>query len=120
MRSIIFDELLASEIEAVRDYLEEKAIPSGVEDLYWIALERELWNETQSMALSEHQEGLMGDGYRLAVELGDQWVRFELLVRAEGVLNIGGGPTDEQQSLFVLRWANEMSAALGLSSCAAA
>ena len=117
MRSIVFDELLDSEVEAVRGYLNERASVSGVEDLYWIKLDRELWNEGQITALSGH-DGELADGCRIAVELGDDWVRFELLVRAEGVLNIGGGPADERQSLFVLRWANEMAARLGLPSCA--
>ena len=119
MRSIVFDELLGSEVEAVRGYLNERAVPSGVEDLYWIQLDRELWNESQIKALSG-QDGALADNYRLAVELGDQWVRFELLVRAEGILNVGGGPADERQAIFVLRWANEMAAKLGLPSCAAA
>ena len=118
MRSILFDELLSSEVEAVRDYLNEWAVPSGIDDLYWIRLDRELWNEDQIKALSD-QDGVMGDGYRIAVELGGEWVRFELLVRAEGVLNIGGGPADERQTLFVLRWANEMAAKLSLPTCAA-
>ena len=119
MRSIVFDELLGSEVEAVRGYLNERAVPSGVEDLYWIRLDRELWNEAQIKALNG-RDGALADSFRIAVELGDQWVRFELLVRAEGVLNIGGGPADERQTIFVLRWANEMAAGLGLSSCATA
>ena len=116
MRSILFDELLSSEVEAVRGYLNQWAVPSGIDDLYWIRLDREIWNDAQLKALSD-RDGMVGDNYRIAVELGDQWVRFELLIRAEGVLNIGGGPADERQSLFVLRWANEMAARLGLLSC---
>jgi len=113
MRSITLDELLSSEIDAVRDYLDKNALASGVEDLYWIPLDISLWNERQRQAQVE----TMADGFRLAVELGPQWVRFELLVRSESLLNIGGGQADEQQTLFMLRWANDMVRALNLISC---
>ena len=116
MRSYLFDELLESEIDAVRDYLNQHAVPSGIKDLYWIPLEADLWNEGQMQALSQGSPSL-AHGYRLAVELGDDWVKFELLVRTEGVLNVGGGPADERQALFLFRWANEMATQLGLASC---
>ena len=116
MRSILLDELLAPEIEAVTEYLTARAEPSGVEGLFWISLPPEMWNETQRAALAEAgQEG--GDGFRLAVEVGPEWVRFELLVRTGGLLNIGGGPADDHQTLFAVRWADEMARKLNLVSC---
>ena len=116
MRSILLDELLEPEIDAVVDYLDRQAIPSGIQNLYWLPLERNLWNETQIQGLND-ESWVEGDGYRFAVEVGPDWVRFELLVRSESLLNIGGGQADERQALFALRWADEMARKLNLMAC---
>ena len=116
MRSILLDELLPSEVEAIGVYLEDKCRLSGVDGLYWLSLPREMWNQNQI-------NGLTGDGretvqdYRLAVELGSDWVRFELLVRSDTLGNIGGGPADGRQVLFALNWAGRMAEKLSLSTC---
>ncbi|MDR0881331.1 MAG: hypothetical protein LBP55_02130 [Candidatus Adiutrix sp.] len=125
MRSIFFDELLEPEANAVLEYLDREAVPSGLNNLYWLPLPRDLWNETQIQAQREKGRTWTGadngladdDGYRLAVELGPDWVRFELLIRSESLLNIGGGQADERQTLFVLRWADEMARQINLPSC---
>ena len=116
MRSLLFDELLEPEIDAVTDYLEQNAESSGIEDLYWITLPPELWGDIQRQA-HQDENWLEGGSYRLAVEVGPDWVRFELLVRSEGLRNIGGGQADEPQVMFVLRWADEMARKLNLMPC---
>ncbi len=115
MRSIFLDELLGPEVAAIRGYLEAHATPSGIENLYWLNLDRDLWNETQLRAQAD-ETALEGDIFRMAVEVGQDWVRFELLVRSEGLLNIGGGPADESQAMYALHWADEMAHQLNLIS----
>lgn len=110
MRSLVLDELNRREAAAARDYLAERAVFSGVEGLYWLDLPRALWAEPQRRA------GEGAASFRLAVELGPDWVRFELLVRAETLANVGGGQATEEQALFVLRWASDMAGALGLAA----
>lgn len=117
MRSILFDELLDQEVDEVRAYLTRNAKPSGVEDLFWIALDRDIWTEAQKQAWADEE---VLEGFRFAVELGPDWIRFELLIRSETLRNLGGGQADEAQTLFVLRWANEMARRLNLVSCVAA
>ncbi len=109
MRSILIDELLDEEVIQVRDYLNRHAVPSGLADLYWIPLERDLWNETQLSAHHDEQEKVEARSFRFAVELGSDWVRFEMLVRSEGLRNLGGGQADQRQALFLLAWADEMT-----------
>jgi hypothetical protein len=116
MRSILIDELSDEEVLAVRAYLNQKATPSGVEDLYWIPLERDLWNSTQIAAHTDEQEKVEARSFRFAVELGPEWVRFEMLVRSEGLRNLGGGQADERQGLFLLGWIDEMARQLHLFS----
>ncbi|MDR1921250.1 MAG: hypothetical protein LBS31_05835 [Candidatus Adiutrix sp.] len=114
MRSILIDELLAAEVEAVIAYLDTHAERASLERLYWIKLEPELWGEAQRQAWGNADAAPV---YRLAVEVGTDWARFELLVRSENLRNIGGGQADEAQTLFMLRWIEAMAAELNLASC---
>lgn len=116
VRSLVFDELLEPEINAVLDYLDQEALASGVENLYWLFIPRNLWNPAQAQAQA-NEAWTEGEGYRTAIEVGPHWVRFELLVRSESLLNIGGGQADETQAMFILRWADEMARKLSLTSC---
>lgn len=116
MRSILIDELSETEVVAVRDYLNRRAQLSGLDDLYWIPLERDLWNETQMAAHRDEHQQAEAQSFRFAVELGSDWVRFEMLVRSEGLRNLGGGQADQRQALFLLDWADEMAQHLDLFS----
>ncbi|GHV57337.1 hypothetical protein FACS189460_3730 [Deltaproteobacteria bacterium] len=116
MRALILDELNHQETAAVREYLAARADFSGVEGLYWLELPPGLWAETQRRA---REQGAAGTScFRLAVELGPDWVRFELLVRSEILANTGGGQATAEQALFVLDWAGAMARELGLVTCA--
>ena len=108
MRSILIDELQEAEVGLVRDYLNRHAQPSGLEGVYWIPLEETLWNETQKAARRDDVERVETGSFRFAVELGADRVRFEMLVRSEGLRNLGGGQADPLQSRFLLDWADEM------------
>lgn len=111
MRSILLDELRADEIEAAHQYLAREARPSDLEGLYWIDLPTTLWNNTQQ-AGSRSEEG-----YKIAVEVEPDQIRFELLVRSDSLANLGGGPADPKQALFILNWADRMAEILNFTSC---
>ena len=114
MRSLLLDELTPREAAAARDYLAARAESSGLEGLYWLKLPPELLAERQIRA-----RGRPGaESYRLAVEAGPDWVKFELLVRAETVANPGGGQATAEQVFYVLDWADRMARELGLVTCA--
>lgn len=116
MRSLLFDELRATEVEAVTGYLDREAQASGLEGLYWLALPEDLWNESQFKGLKE-EPALAENGFRLAIEVGPDWLRLELLVRSDSLHNTGGGQADENQVIFALNWADEMAEELGLRAC---
>ena len=116
MRSLMLDELTPGEAAAARDYLADRAEFSGVEGLYWLKLPPELLAPPQTRAQAR---GLYGaESYRLAVETGPDWVKFELLVRAETLANPGGGQATPEQALYVLGWADRLARELGLITCA--
>jgi hypothetical protein len=114
MRSLVLDELTPREAAAAQAYLAAQAEFSGVEGLYWLGLPPDLWGCRQIQA---HQNG-MAESYRLAVEAGPKWVRFELLVRSETLVNHGGAQATPGQVLYILDWADRMARELGLITCA--
>ena len=115
MRSLVLDELTPQEMAAVKGYLAARAEFSGVADLYWLKLPRELWADPQRQA---NARGLPGaETYRMAVETGPDWARFELLVRAETLANPGSAQATAEQALFILEWADRMAGELGLLTC---
>ena len=114
MRSLVLDELTTREAAAAEAYLAAQAELSGVEGLYWLKLPPDLWEKCQIQA---HRSGT-AESYRLAVEIGPEWVRFELLVRSETLANHGGAQATPEQVLYVLNWADKMARELGLVTCA--
>lgn len=84
MRSLVYDELLEPEIDSVLDYLDQEAVSSGVENLYWLFIPRDIWSPAQVQAQAD-EDWSEGEGYRTAIEVGPDWVRFELLVRSESL-----------------------------------
>ncbi|MDR2724941.1 MAG: hypothetical protein LBC90_02515 [Candidatus Adiutrix sp.] len=115
MRALMLDELTPREVAAARAYLLDQAEFSGVEGLYWLQLPPDLWSDHQKQAQAS---GLPGtESYRLAVETGPKWVRFELLVRAETLANPGSAQATTEQALYILGWADRMARELGLITC---
>lgn len=77
MRSYTIDEVSENDMRKVRDYLDDHAERSPIEDLYWLLLPGELLTGI-------HGEHLQCQPYCTAIELGRHFVRFELLVRSRG------------------------------------
>lgn len=78
MRSYVIDELEPATVRHLGEYLKNRGYASSVEKLFWLPVERELLEPVQK----EH-EAECGP-YQLALELLDEGVRLELLVRAAG------------------------------------
>jgi hypothetical protein len=75
MRQFLVDEIPHRQIEAIEDYLKKKTIPSGLEKLFWLEIPEELLSPIQY----EHKD--CGPHY-LAIELGQDFLKFEFLVRS--------------------------------------
>ncbi len=74
MRQYIIDELKREEVDAIRSYLEEQCEPSGIDGLYWLRIPDDLLSGIQV----DHKECAP---FYFAAELGDSWLKLELLVR---------------------------------------
>jgi hypothetical protein len=75
MRQYLLDEIRRADIPRIREYLHGHAQAAGLEGVWWVDLPEDLLSPQQ---FSHH--GCRP--YRFAVELGDDFVRFELLIRS--------------------------------------
>lgn len=82
MRQLLINELSREEAGRVVEFLQTNARAGGVEGLYWLMIPEALWGEAQ---VGHDQCG----PFAFAVEAGDDFVSFELLVRSESNLHCG-------------------------------
>ncbi len=75
MRQYVVDELRPEERERIKEYLDTYCELSDVKGLYWIRLPDDILSPIQC----EHRDCRP---YCAAVELGDKWVKFEMLIRS--------------------------------------
>jgi len=82
MRQLLINELSREEAERVKAFLTANSRAGGLEGLYWVMIPAPL--------LAEAQAGHDQCGpFAFAVETGDDFVSFELLVRSESNLHCG-------------------------------
>lgn len=80
MRQLLINELSRDEAQKSKEFLAANSRAGGVEGLYWLMIPKEL--------LGAAQAGHEACGpFALAVEAGDDFVSFELLVRSESNLH---------------------------------
>jgi hypothetical protein len=75
MRKFVLDEISDPDIKKAREYLQEVAIASEVEGLYWVDLPADVLNGEQC----EHEAC---KPYRFAIEVCDNSIHFEMLIRS--------------------------------------
>jgi hypothetical protein len=80
MRSYYIDEFVPGELERLAERLDSMELSAGVEDLYWLPVPRVLLTPMQKKHESECGP------YVLALEILDDALRLELLVRARNRL----------------------------------
>lgn len=74
MRAVLIDEIRKREMEHVRAFLNEHAIRSSLDQIFWVRIPDDLLNETQYL----HTQC---QPHVFAVELGPDWIKLELFVR---------------------------------------
>jgi hypothetical protein len=96
LKVLSIDELTAQEIEKAKEYLKNKTQAGPIEGLYWLLLPAE--------KLTSEQRQLSPDNgpYKIAIELGRTWLRFEVLVRSGSLDNFGGGICNLVQFEYLL------------------
>ncbi|MBM4289035.1 MAG: hypothetical protein FJ135_13000 [Deltaproteobacteria bacterium] len=75
MKQYVLDEIPRPDLARIKEYLDEKASPSGLEGIWWVELTPEQLSEPQ-LAHKDCQP------HCFAVELGRNFVKFEFLIRS--------------------------------------
>lgn len=108
MRQYVLDEISRSDIPRVRDYLNEHAQAARLEEIWWVDLPEDLLSPEQF----SHQDCRP---FRFAVELGDNFVRFEFLIRSQQTMRCTCiGYTTRVQRDFIMAFADRMIEDLAL------
>ena len=74
MRAYLIDEIPIPEMEKIKGFLQEHAIRSNLDEIFWVRIPDDLLNETQFL----HTQC---QPHVFAVELGLDWIKLELFVR---------------------------------------
>jgi hypothetical protein len=108
MRQYLLDEISRNDIPRVREYLNQHAKAAGLEDIWWVDLPEDLLSPEQF----SHRDC---QPFRFAVELGQNFVRFEFLIRSLQTMRcscIGYGT--RQQRDFILAFVDRLVEDLAL------
>ena len=102
MRSYLIDEISPADMEKIEGYLEQNAIKSNLEKIFWVQMSENLLSDTQF----QHRDC---QPYAFAIELGPDWVKLEFLVRNLKNLHcICNAFCTLQQRDFILNFAHKM------------
>jgi hypothetical protein len=96
MRQLLINELSRDETGKVKDFLQTNSRPGGLDGIYWLQLPAAL--------LAAAQIGHESCGpFAFAIEAGEDFVSFELLVRSESNLHCDCTcyPTLEQRAYLL-------------------
>jgi hypothetical protein len=108
MKQYVLDEIARADLPRVREYLSEHAVTSGLEGVWWVDLPEDLLSPQQF----EHRQCRP---FRFAVELGENFVRFEFLIRSRETMRCACiGYATRQQRDFILACADRMVEELSL------
>jgi len=110
MRQILIDELIHDEVAAAHEFLRANAVESGIEGLYWVELTEDLLDPEQFEQKRDHP-------FCFAVEVGDSWIKLELLIRSRH--NMRSAETrfaSRSQLEFVLEYSNRIIEKAGLKT----
>jgi hypothetical protein len=75
MRQYVLDEIASIDLTRIREYLNDKAKPAGLDGLWWVEMPPELRTEEQA----EHAQC---QPQRFAIDLGRTFLRFEFFIRS--------------------------------------
>jgi hypothetical protein len=110
MRQYLLDEISRSDIPRVREYLNEHAAAANLEGIWWVDLREDLLSSEQF----SHRDC---QPFRFAVELGHDFVRFELLIRSLQTMRCACiGYATRPQRDFILAFADRLVEELALQT----
>ncbi len=108
MRSYLIDEVRPSEMIKIRRFLEENATAATLDRIFWVKIPDDLLSPSQS----QHPHC---QPHAFAVEIGEDWVKMEFLVRSLKTLRCTcPGYSTKRQTQFIINFAHRMIDQVGL------
>ena len=108
MRQYLLDEIRPADLPRLRDYLAEHAQASGLADVWWVDLPEDLLSPEQFA----HQDCRP---FRFAIELGDDFLRLEFLIRSRNTMRCSCiDYATRQQRDFIIAFADRLVEDLAL------
>jgi hypothetical protein len=102
LKVLLIDELIKDEVVKGKEYIKLKTIPSPINDLFWLKLPEEILEKEQLSFIKENEP------LKIAIEIGHTWIKIELLIRSESLINIGGGDLTNKQFEFIFNFYNNL------------
>ncbi len=110
MKSYLIDEIGVDHLQRIREFLNEKAISSGIDTLFWVKVSNSLLTPLQ-------QEHLPCQPHVFAVETGQRFLKAELYLRTLRDMRCPcQGYCTPHQVHFVIEWVNEMLKELSVAT----
>lgn len=110
MRAYLLDEIPTVSLEKIKGFLEENALHSRIDGIYWVQIPDDVLTKEQC----SHQACRP---HVFAVELGPDWVRLEFLIRSLHTMQCTClGYCTEPQRHFVMHFADNMLKALDIQT----
>ncbi|HID98069.1 MAG TPA: hypothetical protein EYP57_07775 [Thermodesulfobacteriaceae bacterium] len=102
MRQYVIDELRPAELDRIKDYLDNYCERSDIGSIFWLRIPDDMLTSVQSGHVDCRP-------HYAAVELGDRFVNFEMLIRSREKIrcNCVAFATPEQRD-FILSFADAM------------
>ncbi len=108
MRQLVLDEISRGDLPRLREYLNDHATAAKLDGIWWVDLPEDLLSPTQY----EHRECRP---FRFAIELGDDFVRCEFLIRSRETMRCACiDYATRAQRDFILAYADRLVEDLGL------
>ena len=110
MKSYFIDEIEGADVNRIRRFLNEKAISSGMDSLFWVKVSPSLLTPLQ-------QEHLSCQPHVFAVETGQRFLKAEFYLRTLRDMRCSCQDyCTPQQARFVIDWVNEMLTDLSIKT----
>ena len=110
MRYYLIDEISRADIDKINDFMNQSAMRSKLEKLFWIKIPRDLLSEVQ------YQHVQCGP-HVFAVELGNDWIKIEFFIRNLKDLQCTCQDyCTSQQKDFLINFAQKMIDDLGIKT----
>jgi hypothetical protein len=108
MKSYLIDEISVADADRILQFLRERALPSGIDTLFWVKVAPPLLSPIQQSHLPCHP-------HVFAVETGQTFLKAELYLRTLRDMRCACQDyCTPEQAHFVIGWVNAMLQALSI------